>query len=186
MIEALVNFDGSILMFIQEYIRNPILTPIFTFITHLGDGGMIWILISTLLLIFKQTRKVGLMSICALIGSLLINNLFLKNLLERTRPFDVIQELLPLITKPIDFSFPSGHTGSSFAAACVMYRRMPRSFGIPVIILAVLIGVSRLYLGVHYPSDVLFGAITGVGISYLSEALVNYVGDLRRKRGKKE
>ena len=182
MIEALINLDHSMLIFIQEHIRNPVFTPFFTFITHLGDSGMIWILFSLGLLMTKKFRKIGIMSICALLGSLFINNLILKNLLARTRPFDLIQELIPLIPKPHDFSFPSGHTGSSFAAAAVIYRNMTAKIGIPVLILAILIGLSRLYLGVHYPSDVLFGVLSGIGISYLAEFLVNYVDDKLDKR----
>lgn len=172
MIEAIMNMDSGILMFIQEFIRNPILTPVFMFITRLGDRGMIWILLSVILLIPKKTRKIGCMGLLALLGSLVVNNIILKNLIARPRPFDVIEGLVPLISRPVDYSFPSGHTGSSFAAACVFYRNLPGRYGIPTIILAVLMGLSRLYLGVHYPSDVLFGMISGIVISYMVEKVV--------------
>lgn len=181
MIETLINLDGNILQFVQDVIRNPILTPFFRAVTRLGDNGMVWIVISILLLIPKKTRKIGCMSICALFLSLLINNMILKNLVARTRPYEVLTGLELLIDKAVDYSFPSGHTGSSFASACVLYRKLPKKFGIPALILASLIAFSRIYLGVHYPSDVLFGMLSGIGISYLAELMVNYFcGKLRK------
>lgn len=169
MIEKLLNLDSSMLLFIQERIRNPILTPIFTVITHLGDGGAIWIIASMGLLCSKKTRETGVMALGALTGSVLINNVILKNLVCRLRPFDVIYGLVPLIPKPQDYSFPSGHTAASFAAGCILFRRLPKRYGIWALVLAVLIACSRIYLGVHYPSDVLFGMLSGIGISYFTE-----------------
>ena len=122
------------------------------------------------------------MSALALLGSLIINNLILKNLIARIRPYEIINGLVPLIEKPTDYSFPSGHTGSSFAAACILYRKLPKRFGIPALILAILIGFSRLYLGVHYPSDVLCGIISGVGISYAAEIATGKIYNVRKKR----
>lgn len=173
--EWLMSLDGDILLFIQENLRNGILTPIFTAITTLGNSGIIWVIFSLLLLIPKRTRKAGVMSLLALLVSLLINNMTLKNLVARIRPYDAIEGLVPLIRRPWDYSFPSGHTGSSFASAWVLFRRLPRRFGIPALILAGLIGVSRLYLGVHYPTDVLFGAASGIFSGMVAEALVNMV-----------
>jgi len=178
MLEIFMNLENNILLFIQESLRSPILTPVFLLITKSGDNGQIWIFISLLLLLNKKTRPIGCMSICALIGSYLINNMILKNLVGRIRPYEAIQGLIPLIPKPGDFSFPSGHTASSFAAAGILYRKLPKRFGIPAVILAGLIGFSRMYLGVHYPTDVLFGMISGIGISYLAEILVNYIGEI--------
>jgi len=175
MIEILINLDQNILLAIQEYVRTPILTPIFIMFTTLGNSGMIWILISLGLLIFKKTRKVGIVSLCALFGSVIINNEILKHLVGRVRPFDVIWELNVLIPKPNDFSFPSGHTASSFAVASTLSRKLPPKYGIPAIILASIISFSRLYVGVHYPSDVLFGMIIGILISYLVEFFVDII-----------
>ena len=180
MLEAIVELDGNILLFIQEVIRNPILTPVFQFVTTLGNAGMIWILICILLLLRKSTRRIGWMGLLALLGSLLVNNILLKNIVERPRPYDIIEELQPLITRPKDFSFPSGHTGSSFAAAAVFYRNLPKQFGIWMILLAALIGLSRLYLGVHYPTDVLAGMLLGIALGYGAERLVNWLGEKRK------
>jgi membrane-associated phospholipid phosphatase len=175
MMEWLMALDGDILIFIQENIRSGILTPIFTAVTTLGNSGIVWVIISLLLLISKRTRKAGVMSLLALLVSLLINNVTLKNLVARVRPYETIEGLVPLISRPWDYSFPSGHTGSSFASAWVLYRTLPKRFGIPALILAGLIGLSRLYLGVHFPTDVLFGVISGIFSGFAAEVLVNKV-----------
>lgn len=129
--EALMNLDGSILMWIQEFVRNSILNPIFIGITHLGDGGVIWIGISLLLLIPKKTRKIGIMGIAAIVLSGVINNICLKNIVARMRPFDKMESLIPLITPPVDYSFPSGHTTASFAVGWLIFRKLPKEYGIP-------------------------------------------------------
>lgn len=182
--EGLLHMDGEILLFLQEAVRNPILDPVMKVITTLGNAGILWIVLTVLLLIFPKTRRIGWMSACALLFSLLINNILLKNLVARTRPYYVVEGLIPLIKKPTEFSFPSGHAGSSFASACVLYRRLPKKFGVPILILAVLISFSRLYVGVHYPSDVLAGALTGWICSRLGEWIAGLVE--RRSLSKKE
>lgn len=161
MIESIMNIDVNILLWIQDNLRNAFLTPVFAGITKLGDIGLIWIIISLGMLFFRKTRATGTMCLIALICSVVVNNLLLKNLVARARPFDTYQMIIPLISRPTDFSFPSGHTAASFACAGVMYRHLPKKAGISSIILAVLIAFSRLYLGVHYPSDVLIGGISG-------------------------
>lgn len=165
MLQNLATLEESILLGIQSDLRNECLTPVFIFITRLGNGGFIWILGSILLLAPKKTRKIGVMAVAALICSVLIDNVMLKNAVARTRPYEVIEGLTSLVGVQKDFSFPSGHTGSSFAAAVVMFRGLPKKFGVPALILAFLIGFSRLYVGVHYPTDVLGGALIGTGIA---------------------
>lgn len=178
--ETLIHMDGAILMFLQESVRNVVLDPIMKVITTLGNAGILWIVLTILLLIPRKTRKIGWMSACALLFSLLINNILLKNLVARVRPYNAIEGLIPIIKKPSEFSFPSGHAGSSLASACVLYRKLPKKFGIPILVLAILISFSRLYVGVHYPTDVLAGAITGIVCSYLGEWLINLI-EKRRK-----
>ena len=170
--EALLNLDGGFLLFLQETVRSPILNSIMIFITSLGDEGFVWIAATIVLLLPKKTRKVGVMSAVALLGSLLINNHLVKNLVQRPRPYVTFTELRILIPTPSEFSFPSGHTSSSFAAAAVFYRFLPKKLGVPAVILAGLIGFSRLYVGVHYPTDVLAGVIMGIFLSYLAQFLV--------------
>lgn len=159
--------EADILLWIQEYVRNPVLTPLMKTITHFGDYGMFWILMTILLLLYQKTRKIGLTVGAALLGSLLINNVILKNLVARTRPYEVIEGLQLLVDKAVDLSFPSGHTGSSFAAAVVMVKFLPKRYGIAAMVLACLIGFSRLYIGIHYPTDVLFGMVSGSLIGFL-------------------
>lgn len=173
MLETLLNLDGGFLLFLQESVRNPILDNIMIFITSLGNGGMIWIAATIALLIPKKTRKAGVVSAVALLGSLIINNNIVKNIVQRPRPFVTFTDLQIIIPTPSEFSFPSGHTSSSFAAAAVFYRHLPKKLGIPSVILAGLIGFSRLYVGVHYPTDVIAGVLMGILLSYLAEFLVN-------------
>lgn len=184
--EALLNLDGGILLFLQEAVRNPILNPIMTVITSLGNAGIIWILLTAVLFIPKKTRKIGCMSACALLASLLFNNILLKNLVARVRPYNAMATLIPIIRKPSEFSFPSGHAGSSFASAFVLYRKLPKKYGIWAIILAALISFSRLYVGVHYPTDVLAGILVGMGCSYLGEWVVLQIEKRRLKKKPEE
>lgn len=162
---TLLELDGNILLWIQENVRNDFLTPIMTFITHLGDSGWFWIVLAVVLLLRKKTRTVGFLTACSLLGSLLINNLLLKNLVARIRPYEVVEGLHRIIEAQVDLSFPSGHVGSSFAAAVVIFLMCPKKAGIPALVLAFLIMLSRLYVGVHYPTDVLAGMVTGTLIA---------------------
>ena len=168
MLEQLLHIDGQILLWIQEYLRFPALTSVMKDITNLGNAGILWILITIVLLLDKKTRNVGYMSALALIGSLIVDNILLKNLVARTRPYEVVDGLKLLIEKQSDYSFPSGHTGSSFASAIVLWKELPKKYGVMALIVAVLIAYSRLYVGVHYPSDVLAGVLIGTVLALVS------------------
>ena len=176
--EVLLGLDGNILLWIQEYIRNDFLTPFFVFITKLGDVGMIWIVLTLILMCNKKTRKTCVISAVALLLSLLFCNVLLKNLVQRVRPYEVIDTLTILVERQKDFSFPSGHTSASFAAGIVFLKNLPRKFGVPAVILACLISFSRLYIGVHYPTDVICSIVFGVVLAFLSEQLCRKI--LRR------
>lgn len=165
MIQFLFHLDETILLWIQDNLRNNLFTPAMVFFTHLGNKGMIWIIISLILICFKKTRKAGIMSITALAFAFLVDNMILKRLFCRTRPYMVIQGLNCIIEKQADFSFPSGHTGSAFASAMVFYQELPRKYGVWFLVAACLMGFTRLYVGVHYPSDVLGGAIIGTALA---------------------
>ena len=164
----MVAMEADILLWIQNNIRNDVLTPIFKFITTLGNAGVIWIVLSVGLLIPKKTRRVGVLALVSLLFSALIDNVILKNVVARTRPYEVIEGLTSLVGVQKDYSFPSGHTGSAFAAAVVMFRELPKKLGIPILVFVCLMGLSRLYVGVHYPSDVLGGVLIGTGIALLT------------------
>ena len=160
--EFLTRFEGPILLWIQECVRSELLTPVMIFITHLGDQGRIWIAIAALCLLFGRTRKAGVCMACALLLNFVLNNLILKNLFVRARPYETVEGLQRIIEAQRDFSFPSGHTGSSFAAATVTFLLCPRWAGMSALALASLVALSRLYVGVHFPTDILGGALVGV------------------------
>ncbi len=164
--------DSQFLLWLQENVRNDVLTPIMKLITHLGDKGIFWILLAIILCCFKKTRPIGLMAGIALVMSVLINNAIIKNMVARPRPYlpETVggQGLKLLIEEQDDWSFPSGHSGASFAAAVVFLFKGDKRLGIPAIIMAFLIAFSRLYVGVHYPSDVLAGVITGTCCAIIS------------------
>lgn len=158
----LITIDRNILLWIQEYFRQDWMTSFWRFVTFLGDGGWFWIVMSLILLIPRKTRRVGITALLALGIGALITNVALKNIVARTRPYEVMEELVLLVNFQTDFSFPSGHSCASFAAAMVYYWMLPRKYGIPAVVLAALIAFSRLYVGVHYPSDVIVGIAVGI------------------------
>ncbi|MGI6721239.1 MAG: phosphatase PAP2 family protein [Anaerovoracaceae bacterium] len=160
----MLQSDQNILLWIQEYWRNDCLSPAVIFITKLGTGAAVWIVISVILLIPRKTRKVALLALAALLAAYVIDNLILKNLVARPRPYDVIPGLHSLIGAQNDYSFPSGHAGSSFAAAVVLFNGLSQKYSWVFLVLAALISLSRLYVGVHYPTDVLCGALIGINI----------------------
>ena len=157
--DILLQLDGNILLWIQEYLRNDFSTVIWKFITFLGDEGWFWLTSAVIMLFFKKTRKIGIVALLSIGLCFLITNLCLKNVIARPRPFNMIPELTILIDAPHSFSFPSGHTANSFAMAFIYLKMLPKKWGITAIVIASLIGFSRLYLGVHYPSDVLGGVL---------------------------
>lgn len=160
----ITQIDFNILEYIQIH-SNPVLDVIFSSITHLGDAGIFWILLALVLAVFKRTRKCGIIMLLALAAGFVIGNLALKNIIARDRPFiqdPVLQNFL-LISPPSGFSCPSGHTLASFESATVIFL-FSKKWGIPAFILAAMIGFSRIYLNVHFPSDVLFGLVLGIAI----------------------
>lgn len=160
----IMNIDFLILDFIKEYLKNPAFDFLMPIITALGNGGIIWIISAIVLLSIPKYRKGGVALSVGLLAGLLIGNLTLKPLIARTRPFDLVEGIELLITAPTDFSFPSGHTLSSFIAAFILTMTDKR-FGYVAIPLAALIAFSRMYLYVHFPSDILGGIVLAAIIS---------------------
>lgn len=169
------QIDFCILDFIQEHMKCAFLDNVLPFITHLADSGIIWIVIAIVFLFFKSTRKSGLMIGLALIMGLIIGNLVLKQAVARIRPYEINSTVTLLIDKLSDYSFPSGHTLASFEAAGVLLLTDRKRFGYPALVLAVLIAFSRLYLYVHFPTDVLAGVILGLAFAYISYKVVNLI-----------
>lgn len=182
MLEAIHSFDWAILSFVEKLWEIPGLTQIMTFITHLGDSGKIWILIALILVFTKKYRKAGFAMFIALIGSLLINDFFLKDLVSRPRPYNYTEWIgtynwPEFINKESSFSFPSGHTTSSIGAAVALFQYNKKKLGIPLLILAVLIALSRIYVHVHYPTDVLAGIVEGILLGLGGAFIVNKVSE---------
>lgn len=136
-------------------------------ITMLGDSGIIWILISLVLLMSNRYRKVGFMVLGALALGSILGEVIIKNIVQRDRPFIVMEGIDMLIKAPTSYSFPSGHTTSSFAAAGVLSINF-KNKSIYIFALASLIAFSRIYLGVHFPTDIIVGIILGLSCAYTS------------------
>ena len=181
-----MSWDAGFLLYIQEYIRSDFLNPIMKVLTHSGDKGILLIVLILAFLIIPRTRAIGIMSTISIVIEALLNNVLLKNLIARTRPYDEIEGLINLVGRQSDYSFPSGHTGAAFAVAGAML--VVALFGLPMIektgefkredpsltfklisviliTYATLLAFSRMYVGVHYPTDVLCGLLLGLGTS---------------------
>lgn len=203
--DSFLNFDLGVFEWIQS-IQSPILTTIMVIITTLGDEGIIFIAAGLVLFVTKKYRKIGLAMLISLAVMVVLNNLVLKEMLERVRPFyifdleglladkqafidagrlgkfDVMVEKITALTekypemaaewvakyqypdfveKLTSFSFPSGHTSSAFAA-CAAVLFLNKKVGIPAMIFAALMGFSRIYVEVHYCTDVIGGAVVGI------------------------
>lgn len=159
--------DFVILDWIQEHLRCGFLDAVMPAITNLAWNGLIWIILASVLLLVRKYRKCGMTMLVGLAAGSLVSNLLIKNLVGRPRPVWINQNIEILVTIPQDFSFPSGHSTASFAAAAVLLHYDKR-FGIPALVLAVLIAFSRLYLYVHFPSDVAAGTLIGIVIGMLA------------------
>ena len=155
-----MGFELNILDWFQT-LHTPVMDKLMTSVTKLGDAGIFWIILTLIFLIIPKMRKTGVTMAAALIVDLLLCNVLLKNLVARTRPYDVNTTVELLVAKLRDYSFPSGHTTSSFAATTVMFFMHP-ILAIPMLFLAALIAFSRTYLLVHYITDVLAGVALGI------------------------
>jgi len=178
--EALFQWEAAVLLWIQETLRNDVLDPIVKFITHSGDHGYLWIGLLLILLCIPKTRRAALIGAATLLMTYIITNLCLKPWIARTRPYEVIEGLTRIIEKQSDRSFPSGHTANSMAVGVSLWivsRKyeilgdkklyFPKKAGWLVLIYSILIGLSRLYVGVHFPTDVLGGALIAILDSWI-------------------
>ena len=155
-----------------QALRSDLLDQIMIFITKLGDAGLFWIGLGLVLAIIPKTRKCGLSVLGAMALTFILGNLILKNLVARPRPFTVDASVPLIIPQPGEFSFPSGHTMNGFAAATTIFLYYHKA-GIVALLLAASIAFSRMYLFVHYPTDILGGIIVGVFDAWLIYTLVN-------------
>ena len=171
-----MNLDQTILYWIHDALSCGVLDMLMPKLTLLGSGGAIWLLAAGGLLCTKKYRRQGAILLAGLAVGVLVGNVYLKNLIARPRPCWLDNSVKLLISSPTDYSFPSGHTLASAIGATVL-TKTNRKFGWAAIPLAVIIAFSRLYLFVHFPSDILAGAVLGVVIGLA----VYYLGMRRYK-----
>lgn len=162
MIEWIQNIDWTILHWIRDTLQCDIMDLLMPRITALGNGGAVWLVAAAAMTVSKKYRKHGIAMFAALIAGVFIGNVCLKHLVARSRPC-WLESVSLLIANPADYSFPSGHTLASVIGA-FMLTAANRKFGFIAIPLAALIAFSRLYLYVHFPSDVLASVVIGIGI----------------------
>lgn len=160
----------------HETLSCAFLDKVMPVVTSLGNAGLVWIITGVIMLFFKRYRKAGLTMLVGLLAGYLVGNLLVKNLVARPRPFELDPTIELLIKAPTDRSFPSGHTLSSCCGATVLFKyraEIGKAIGAAAIVLACLIAFSRLYLRVHFPSDVLGGAAMGIAVGILTYKVVN-------------
>ncbi|MCC9294432.1 phosphatase PAP2 family protein [Clostridium sp. WLY-B-L2] len=155
------KFDDFILEFIQDNMRRPAVDKAMMFTTALGNGGVLWIAIALYLMLCMDYKTTGIMVLVTLIISTIFGEGIMKHLVRRIRPCNCKNDLQLLISRPISYSFPSGHTFSSFAVAGVLSAQFSE-YKVIFLLIAFLIAFSRVYLCVHYPTDIISGAILGL------------------------
>lgn len=166
------QYELSALHAIQDLMKCDFFDIFFSYVTRLGDNGIFWILLTIIFLCFGKTRKIGITMGVSLILGLVLCNLTLKPLIARTRPYMEDPSLMLIIPAESDFSFPSGHTVCSVECAVAIYIN-DKKMGLAAIILAIIIAFSRMYLMVHYPSDVAVGVLLGIIIGYMGNMISN-------------
>lgn len=203
--DSFTQFDGNLLIGIQHALNADWLTPVMKVITYFGEAGIFWILMCLAMILIRKTRRLGIICAFSLLLTFICCNLILKPLVDRVRPWVTFQMVNAMLPPPGDASFPSGHSANSMGPAWGMFlATMPvktaagRSYdevrclgwkgegaspgtmhkwSIAAIVLALLIGLSRLYLGMHYPSDVVCGLLLGMIAATIAYKVILIIED---------
>lgn len=144
----------------MDGIGSPMLDSIMSAITGIATHAIVWFAICFLMLFGRRSRRYVVPVVISIVLAYVISDFILKPCIDRVRPFEELG-LEIIVSAPVTSSFPSGHTASSFAAAVALWF-YDRRLGIPAVTLAALVAVSRVYLLVHWPTDVIAGAILGI------------------------
>lgn len=177
-----MEFEFQILDGLQAW-HTPVGDIVMKAVTSLGNGGIVWIALAVLLLLAPSRRRSGWILVFALLTDLLLCNVILKPAVGRVRPYEINQAVELLVARPVDASFPSGHTAASFASVAALYLAKERRLWIGALVLSVLIAFSRLYLYVHFPTDVLGGMLAGLLAGYLGYQAYTFLEKRRKKDG---
>ena len=202
-------FDGNLLIGIQNALNADWLTPVMKAITMFGEGGVFWIAVCLLLVIFRRTRRLGIICSLSLLLTFICCNLIIKPAVGRTRPWVVFSEVIRYLEPLGDGSFPSGHSADFMGPAWAMFiaslparpaggryksysftpclgwkgqgadARTVHRFGAAAVIMALLVGLSRLYLGMHYPSDVVCGLLLGMICATIIYIVIRHIENSR-------
>lgn len=164
-------FEFTFLNGLQQ-LHTPVMDALAIFFNYAGEHGEIWIVFTVLLLLTRKNRRAGIAMALALVLYLVVGSGILKPLFARPRPCDLNPAITMLVPRPHGWSFPSGHTSSAFAASVALFRQK-RQLGIAALVLSAFIGFTRLYLYVHFPTDVLAGAAVGVALGTVSSWAAN-------------
>ena len=176
LIEAVTAWDAAVITAISENAHSAFLTTFFRIVTLLGEGGIFWIAAAVVLLFFKKTRRCGICIGASLLIGVIIGNGIIKNVVARPRPYDAIAGIESVVSHLSDYSFPSGHSLCCFEAATALAMNRTR-WAIPAYVAAVLVAVSRLFLFVHYPTDVICGALLGILFGVLGSLAAGAIYD---------
>lgn len=171
MLKRIKKWDEDVILWISKN-SNKFLDKLMVCITRLGDGGLIWVLVAISFLITKSYKSVSLKILLSLCLTTLVGEVSIKRIVGRLRPSQVISKEDLLIKKPTSYSFPSGHTASSFGVTIILSEEFPH-LSVLFFSIACLIGISRVYLKVHYPTDVIFGAIVGTVCGVATEMILS-------------
>ncbi len=175
-LEAVTTWDASVITAIYENVHSAFLTMFFRIVTLLGEGGIFWIAVAVILLFFKKTRRSGICIGASLLIGVIVGNGIIKNVVARPRPYDAIAGIESVVSHLSDYSFPSGHSLCCFEAATALAMNRTK-WAILAYVGAVLVAVSRLFLFVHYPTDVICGALLGVLFGVLGSLAAGAIYD---------